>query len=99
VPAAGAAVRSEDPIHLNFSDQICCHGLRVGAHDVRTLIGRGGTDEVCRVRDVKFNRDVALKVHRAARVDPRGQPRRLRVRPRSIRSQSLGLRNYYERAA
>jgi Tol biopolymer transport system component len=37
-------------------------GTRVGHYEVVSLIGAGGMGEVCRARDTKLNRDVALKV-------------------------------------
>ena len=37
-------------------------GTRLGAYDVRALIGAGGMGEVYRARDTKLNRDVALKI-------------------------------------
>ena len=37
-------------------------GSRLGSYEVLTLIGRGGIGEVYRARDVKLNRDIALKV-------------------------------------
>jgi serine/threonine protein kinase len=37
-------------------------GTRVGPYEVTALIGAGGMGEVCRARDTKLHRDVALKV-------------------------------------
>ena len=37
-------------------------GSRLGPYEVKTLIGRGGMGEVYRARDLKLNRDVAIKV-------------------------------------
>jgi Tol biopolymer transport system component len=37
-------------------------GTRVGPYEVTAPIGAGGMGEVCRARDTKLNRDVALKV-------------------------------------
>ena len=37
-------------------------GTRLGHYDVTALIGEGGMGEVYRVRDMKLNRQVALKV-------------------------------------
>jgi serine/threonine protein kinase len=37
-------------------------GSRLGSYEVRALIGTGGMGEVYRARDLKLNRDVALKV-------------------------------------
>ena len=41
-------------------------GTRIGPYEVTALIGAGGMGEVCRARDTKLNRDVALKVLPAA---------------------------------
>jgi serine/threonine protein kinase len=41
-------------------------GLRLGAYEVLSPLGAGGMGEVCRARDTKLNRDVALKVLPAA---------------------------------
>src|SRR4030095_9624267 len=37
-------------------------GVRVGPYEVLSSIGAGGMGEVCRARDTKLNREVALKV-------------------------------------
>ena len=37
-------------------------GTRVGSYEVTAHIGAGGMGEVCRARDTKLNREVALKV-------------------------------------
>src|SRR6202165_285171 len=37
-------------------------GTRLGAYEVLGLIGAGGMGEVYRARDMRLNRDVALKV-------------------------------------
>ena len=37
-------------------------GTRLGPYEVTALIGSGGMGEVCRARDTKLDRDVALKV-------------------------------------
>ena len=37
-------------------------GTRIGPYEVTAQIGAGGMGEVCRARDTKLNRDVALKV-------------------------------------
>jgi hypothetical protein len=36
-------------------------GSRLGSYEVLALIGRGGMGEVYRARDLKLNRDVAIK--------------------------------------
>ena len=41
-------------------------GVCVGPYEVLSSIGAGGMGEVCRARDTKLNRDVALKVLPAA---------------------------------
>ena len=35
---------------------------RFGAYEVQALIGRGGMSEVYRARDIRLNREVAVKV-------------------------------------
>jgi serine/threonine-protein kinase len=37
-------------------------GTRVGAYEIVSALGAGGMGEVCRVRDAKLGRDVALKL-------------------------------------
>jgi serine/threonine protein kinase len=37
-------------------------GTRLGPYEITAQIGAGGMGEVCRARDTKLNRDVALKV-------------------------------------
>lgn len=37
-------------------------GTRLGRYEIRSQIGAGGMGEVCRARDEKLNRDVAIKV-------------------------------------
>ena len=37
-------------------------GTRIGAYEVVGLLGAGGMGEVYRARDIKLNRDVAIKV-------------------------------------
>jgi len=37
-------------------------GTKVGSHEILALLGQGGMGEVYRARDVKLNRDVAIKV-------------------------------------
>src|SRR5262249_42735208 len=37
-------------------------GTQLGAYTVMSLIGKGGMGEVCRARDTRLNRDVAIKV-------------------------------------
>ncbi len=37
-------------------------GTRLGPYEVTALIGSGGMGEVCRARDTKLGRDVALKM-------------------------------------
>ncbi len=37
-------------------------GSRLGGYQVLTLLGRGGMGEVYRARDLKLNREVAIKV-------------------------------------
>jgi serine/threonine protein kinase len=37
-------------------------GSRLGAYEILTLIGAGGMGEVYRARDLKLDRDVAIKV-------------------------------------
>src|SRR5258708_18584148 len=37
-------------------------GSRVGPYEILDAIGAGGMGEVCRARDTKLNRDVAIKV-------------------------------------
>ena len=41
-------------------------GTRIGPYEVTAPLGAGGMGEVCRARDTKLNRDVALKVLPAA---------------------------------
>jgi serine/threonine protein kinase len=44
-------------------------GSRLGPYEVVALIGAGGMGEVYRARDLKLNRDVALKVLPISRLD------------------------------
>src|SRR5207302_5553247 len=37
-------------------------GARLGAHEITSLLGKGGMGEVYRARDLKLKRDVAIKV-------------------------------------
>lgn len=37
-------------------------GTRLGPYEILAPIGAGGMGEVCRARDAKLNRDVALKI-------------------------------------
>ena len=37
-------------------------GFRLGAHEILAGIGAGGMGEVCRARDTKLDRDVAIKI-------------------------------------
>ena len=37
-------------------------GTRLGSYEITAQIGQGGMGEVCRARDTKLNRNVALKV-------------------------------------
>jgi serine/threonine protein kinase len=37
-------------------------GTRLGAYEILALIGAGGMGEVCRARNTKLGRDVAMKV-------------------------------------
>src|SRR5262245_24984032 len=37
-------------------------GARLGAYEIIALIGAGGMGEVCRARDTRLKRDVAIKV-------------------------------------
>src|SRR6185436_12399392 len=41
-------------------------GTRLGAYEILSPLGMGGMGEVFRARDTKLNRDVAIKVLRAA---------------------------------
>ena len=41
-------------------------GAKLGPYEIIAPIGAGGMGEVCRARDTKLNRDVALKVLPAA---------------------------------
>ena len=38
------------------------NGTRIGPYEVTAALGAGGMGEVCRARDTRLNRDVALKV-------------------------------------
>ena len=37
-------------------------GIRLGVYEVIASIGEGGMGQVCRARDTKLDRDVAIKV-------------------------------------
>lgn len=37
-------------------------GERLGPYEILALIGKGGMGEVYRARDIRLNRDVAIKV-------------------------------------
>jgi serine/threonine protein kinase len=43
-------------------------GTRLGAYEVLSLLGAGGSGEVYRARDTRLNREVAIKVLTAERV-------------------------------
>ena len=55
-------------------------GTRLGAFEVRALIGRGGMGEVYRAHDTKLGRDVAIKVLPSAFTADAGSARKLRTR-------------------
>jgi eukaryotic-like serine/threonine-protein kinase len=77
-------------------------GTRLGPYEIAALIGKGGMGEVYRARDVKLQRDVAIKIlpdsfaqdtDRLARFEREARTQRLyysaagRTRPRRARSQ------------
>ena len=37
-------------------------GMQLGSHEITALLGKGGMGEVCRARDRKLKRDVAIKM-------------------------------------
>jgi serine/threonine protein kinase len=37
-------------------------GTKLGSHEIITLLGKGGMGEVYRARDLKLNREVAIKI-------------------------------------
>jgi serine/threonine protein kinase len=37
-------------------------GTRLGVYEIVALLGAGGMGEVCRARDTKLDRDVAIKL-------------------------------------
>ena len=51
-------------------------GTQLGPYEVLALIGAGGMGEVYRARDPRLNRDVAIKVLPAERVEDEGRRRR-----------------------
>jgi len=37
-------------------------GVRLGPYEIQSAIGAGGMGEVCRARDTRLNRDVAIRI-------------------------------------
>jgi serine/threonine protein kinase len=70
-------------------------GQRLGQYEIVALLGKGGMATVYRAREVKIERDVALKVIRSDLVDNPDFVRRIKRKTETLASLSVGPKQPY----